>query len=163
MASKANIYSKFINSIAPTIWGYKEIKEAIVLQMFSGVRKVRPDSTISRGDMHILLVGDPGVAKSQMLKYVTATAPKARYVSGKGATGAGLTAAVVKDEFLRGWALEAGALVLASGGICCIDEIDKIVGREGGSGPDVSRSGVQRDILPLIEALLVTSTLSLLR
>ncbi|MCD6403909.1 MAG: minichromosome maintenance protein MCM, partial [Nanoarchaeota archaeon] len=112
--------------VAPTIWGYEKIKEAIVYQMFSGVKKRRPDKTVVRGDIHILLVGDPGVAKSQILKYVAATAPKARYVSGKGATGAGLTATVVKDEFLRGWALEAGALVLSSGGICCIDEIDKM-------------------------------------
>ncbi|HDD04958.1 MAG TPA: minichromosome maintenance protein MCM [Candidatus Aenigmarchaeota archaeon] len=116
----------FVDSIAPTIWGYEKIKEAIVYQMFSGVKKKRPDKTVVRGDIHILLVGDPGVAKSQILKYVAATAPKARYVSGKGATGAGLTATVVKDEFLRGWALEAGALVLSSGGICCIDEIDKM-------------------------------------
>ena len=79
-----------------------------------------------RGDIHILLVGDPGVAKSQMLKYITAVSPKARYVSGKGASGAGITAAVVKDEFLKGWALEAGALVLANKGICCVDEIDKM-------------------------------------
>ncbi len=126
LSKDPKIYHKFVNSIAPTIWGYETIKEAIALQMFSGVRKKRPDGTVSRGDIHVLLVGDPGVAKSQILKYVAASAPKARYVSGKGATGAGLTAAVVKDEFLRGWALEAGALVLAGGGICCIDEIDKM-------------------------------------
>jgi replicative DNA helicase Mcm len=126
LSKNPRIYQKLVDSIAPTIWGYERVKEAIVLQMFSGVRRKRPDGTTSRGDLHILLVGDPGVAKSQLLKYVSVTAPKARYVSGKGATGAGLTAAVVKDEFLRGWALEAGALVLSSGGICCIDEIDKM-------------------------------------
>jgi len=126
LSKNPKIYEKFVQSIAPTIWGYEKIKESIALQMFSGVRRKRPDGTFSRGDIHILFVGDPGVAKSQILKYVAATAPKARYVSGKGATGAGLTAAVVKDEFLKGWALEAGALVLAGGGICCIDEIDKM-------------------------------------
>jgi len=76
--------------------------------------------------MHILLIGDPGAGKSQLLKRANVVAPKARYVSGKGASGAGLTAAVVKDEFLGGWSLEAGALVLASDGICCIDELDKM-------------------------------------
>ncbi len=120
------IFSKFINSIAPSIYGYEKIKEAIVLQLFGGVKTKRPDGTNVRGDIHILLVGDPGVAKSQLLKYVATVAPKARYVSGKGTTSAGLTAAVVKDEFLRGFSLEAGALVLANGGICCIDEIDKM-------------------------------------
>ena len=120
------VYSKLINSIAPSIFGYKEIKEAVLLQLFGGVKTKRPDNTTVRGDIHILLVGDPGVAKSQMLKYVANIAPKARYVSGKGTTSAGLTAAVVKDEFLRGFSLEAGALVLANGGICCIDEIDKM-------------------------------------
>jgi replicative DNA helicase Mcm len=120
------VNKKFINSIAPSIYGYETIKEAIVLQLFGGVRTKRPDETNIRGDIHILLVGDPGVAKSQLLKYVASIAPKARYVSGKGASGAGLTASVVKDEFLKGWSLEAGALVLANKGICCIDEIDKM-------------------------------------
>ena len=120
------IYSKLINSIAPSIYGYERIKEAILLQLFGGIKTKRPDRTTVRGDIHILLVGDPGVAKSQMLKYVANVAPKARYVSGKGTTSAGLTAAVVKDEFLRGFSLEAGALVLANGGVCCIDEIDKM-------------------------------------
>ncbi len=117
---------KLTVSIAPSIFGYAAIKEAIMLQLFGGVRTQRPDKTNVRGDIHILLIGDPGVAKSQMLKYVSNVAPKARYVSGKGASGAGLTASVVKDEFLRGWALEAGAIVLANKGICCIDEIDKM-------------------------------------
>ncbi len=126
LAKDKNVYQKLINSMAPTIWGYERIKEAIVLQLFSGVRKKRADGTVVRGDMHVLLVGDPGTAKSQMLKYVSSLAPKARYVVGTSTTGAGLTATVVKDEFLRGWSLEAGALVLVSGGIACIDEIDKM-------------------------------------
>ncbi len=126
LASSPDIYEKLVKSIAPSIFGYERIKEAIVLQMFGGVKTTRPDGTIVRGDIHILLVGDPGVAKSQLLKYVARTAPKARYVSGKGTTGAGLTAAVVKDEFLKGFSLEAGALVLANKGIACIDEIDKM-------------------------------------
>jgi len=79
-----------------------------------------------RGDVHVLLVGDPGVAKSVMLGFIAGVAPKARYVSGKSASAAGLTAAVVKDELLRGWSLEAGAIVLANKGIVCIDEFDKM-------------------------------------
>lgn len=115
-----------VNSIAPSIYGHDKIKEAIALQLFGGVRKQRPDGTWSRGDIHLLLVGDPGAGKSQILKYVANLAPKSRYVSGKGASAVGLTATVVKDEFLRGWTLEAGAIVLANGGIVCIDEMDKI-------------------------------------
>ncbi len=126
MSKDPNIDKKLIASIAPSIFGYEAIKEAIILQLFGGAKTERPDKTNIRGDIHVLLIGDPGVAKSQLLKYVSAVAPKARYVSGKGATGAGLTAAVVKDEFLRGWSLEAGAMVLANKGICCVDEIDKM-------------------------------------
>jgi len=126
LASDPDIMNKLVRSIAPSIYGYETIKEAIILQLFGGERTQRPDNTSVRGDIHILLVGDPGVAKSQMLKYIFTMAPKARYVSGKSASGAGITASVVKDEFLKGWSLEAGALVLANKGICLIDEIDKM-------------------------------------
>ncbi len=105
----------------------REFKRSCIIgQMFSGVQKVRPDGMKTRGDIHILLIGDPGAAKSQMLKYVSALAPKGRYVVGKSSSGAGLTAAAVKDEFTGTWALEAGALVLANGGMCAIDEMDKM-------------------------------------
>jgi replicative DNA helicase Mcm len=114
------------DSLAPSIYGHDKVKEAILLQMFGGVIKKRDKGDVTRGDIHILLVGDPGSGKSQLLKKVSVVAPKSRYVSGKGASGAGLTASVVKDEFLKGWALEAGALVLANKGICCIDELDKM-------------------------------------
>jgi len=113
-------------SLAPSIYGHDKIKEAIVLQLAGGCRKVRPDGVVTRGDMHMLLIGDPGSGKSQLLKRVTKVAPKARFVSGKGATGAGLTASVVKDEFLGGWSLEAGTLVLANRGFAIIDEMDKM-------------------------------------
>jgi replicative DNA helicase Mcm len=126
LAGDPTVFKKLTGSIAPSIFGYEKIKEAIVLQLFGGVQQHRSDKTTVRGDIHILLVGDPGVAKSQMLKYVAGVSPKARYVSGKGTSGAGITATVVKDEFMRGWALEAGALVLANKGICCVDEIDKM-------------------------------------
>lgn len=119
-------YDKLVDSIAPSIYGHEQIKEALLLQLMGGVRKLRSDGVATRGDIHILLIGDPGSGKSQLLKRMSVVAPKGRYVSGKGATGAGLTAAVVRDEFLHGWALEAGALVLANKGICLIDELDKM-------------------------------------
>ena len=126
IAENPKLYQILTNSLAPSIFGYEEIKEALILQLAGGMHKVRKDGVVSRGDIHILLVGDPGAGKSALLKRVAAVAPKGRYVAGRGVSGAGLTAAVVKDEFLKGWSLEAGALVLASNGTCCIDELDKM-------------------------------------
>lgn len=126
LAADPKIFDKLAGSIAPSIWGYEEIKKALVLQMFGGVRKIGTDRSIKRGDLHILLMGDPGVAKSVTLKFISDMAPKGRYIVGKAASGAGITATVVKDEFLKGWALEAGAMVLANKGIVCIDEIEKM-------------------------------------
>jgi replicative DNA helicase Mcm len=120
------LFNKMIESIAPSIYGHERIKEALLLQLMGGVKKARDDGVTIRGDIHVLLVGDPGSGKSQMVRRIFKLAPKAKYVSGKGASGAGLTASVVKDEFLSGWALEAGALVLANKGMCCIDELDKM-------------------------------------
>ncbi len=119
-------YEKLVNSLAPSIYGYEKIKEALLLQLMGGLRKVRMDKIVSRGDMHILLVGDPGSGKSALLKRIMIIAPKGRYVSGKGVSGAGITAAVVRDEFLGGWTLEAGAMVLSSDGLVCVDELDKM-------------------------------------
>tara|TARA_Y100000310_G_scaffold289197_1_gene315431 strand:- start:8421 stop:10484 length:2064 start_codon:yes stop_codon:yes gene_type:complete len=126
LSVNANVLGRVVESIAPSIWGHEEVKTALALQLFSGVKKKRSDGTDTRGDIHILLVGDPGVAKSVMLKFVSNIAPKGRYVSGKSATGAGLTATVVRDEFLRGWSLEAGAMVLSNKGLVCIDEFEKM-------------------------------------
>jgi replicative DNA helicase Mcm len=126
LAKDPKIYSKLVKSMAPSIYGHDEVKLALALQLFGGATKERKDGTRMRGDMHIFLVGDPGAGKSELLKYMATLAPKARYVSGKGASGAGITATVVKDEFMRGWALEAGALVLAHKGILCLDEMDKM-------------------------------------
>jgi len=119
------IFDKLRESIAPSIYGHEKIKDALLLQLFGGVRKVRKDGIITRGDTHILLIGDPGSGKSQLIKRISIVAPKARYVSGKGVSGAGLTATVVRDDFGGGWILEAGALVLANKGYCMIDEMDK--------------------------------------
>src|SRR3990167_7537964 len=121
-----NIFDKLAESIAPSVWGYEEIKKSLILQLFGGVKKELSDGSNQRGDIHILLVGDPGVAKSVILGFMSKIAPKGRYVVGKSTSGAGLTATVVKDEFLRGWALEAGAMVLANKGLVCIDELEKM-------------------------------------
>ncbi|MEK6885822.1 MAG: minichromosome maintenance protein MCM [Nanoarchaeota archaeon] len=126
LAADPKVFEKLALSIAPSIWGYEEIKRALVLQMFGGCRKVGKDRSVKRGDLHIFLIGDPGVAKSVTLKFISEMAPKGRYIVGKAASGAGITATVVKDEFLKGWALEAGAMVLANKGIVCIDEIEKM-------------------------------------
>ncbi len=115
---------KIYNSICPSVYGLDVVKKAIAAQLFGGVPKVYPDGTKVRGDIHILLIGDPGTAKSQLLKYVASLAPRALYTSGKGSTAAGLTATVVRTE--DGWALEAGVLVLCDKGIACIDEFDKM-------------------------------------
>lgn len=126
MAKDPKIFEKLRDSLAPSIHGHNSPKEAILLQMFGGVSKKREKGDVTRGDIHVLLIGDPGSGKSQLLKRVSTIAPKSKYVSGKGASGTGLTASVVKDEFLKGWALEAGTLVLANKGLCCIDEMDKM-------------------------------------
>jgi replicative DNA helicase Mcm len=121
------VVDKIVLSLAPTIRGMEQEKEAIALQMFGGVAKRHSDGIRVRGDIHALIVGDPGTAKSQLLRYVSEVAPRAIYTSGKGATAAGLTAAAVKDDFAGGrWVLEAGLLVLADGGMAVIDELDKM-------------------------------------
>lgn len=127
LASDKNIIEKLRTKIASTLFGLEIEKEAILLQLFGGIPLKRRDGTRIRGDIHILLVGDPGTGKSQLLKYVSNVAPKSIFTSGKGSTAAGLTAAATKEEFGEGrWTLEAGALVLADNGIAAIDEIDKM-------------------------------------
>jgi replicative DNA helicase Mcm len=120
------IREKIIASIAPGIYGYWDIKEAIALMMFGGTPKILPDGTRIRGDIHVLTTGDPGTAKSQLLMFTARIAPRGLYTSGKGSTAAGLTATVLRDKQTGEYYLEAGALVLADGGVACIDEIDKM-------------------------------------
>ena len=121
------VFEKFAKAIAPSIYGHEKIKQALVLQIMGGVRKKKPDGTTTRGDIHVLLIGDPGSGKSQLLQFMSKAAPKARFISGKGASGAGLTASVVKDDIMKGWSLEAGALVLANKGLCCLHPDTKII------------------------------------
>ncbi|MEM0377905.1 MAG: minichromosome maintenance protein MCM [Thermosphaera sp.] len=120
------IREKIIASIAPGIYGHWDVKEAIALLLFGGVPKILQDGTRIRGDVHVLLVGDPGTAKSQLLQYTSRIAPRGLYTSGKGSTAAGLTATVLRDKTTGEYYLEAGALVIADGGVACIDEIDKM-------------------------------------
>ncbi|PWR71802.1 minichromosome maintenance protein MCM [Methanospirillum stamsii] len=127
LSQDPNIYRKIAHSIAPTIYGVDDVKDAISLQLFGGIAKEMPDGSRLRGDIHVLLIGDPGIAKSQMLRYVVRLSPRAIYTSGQSTTSAGLTATAVKDEFGDGrWTLEAGALVLADMGVACVDEMDKM-------------------------------------
>ncbi|MFA9415960.1 minichromosome maintenance protein MCM [Natrinema sp. HArc-T2] len=128
LSSSEDIYDKMIASIAPSIYGYNQEKLAMILQLFSGVTKQLPDGSRIRGDLHMLLIGDPGTGKSQMLGYIQNIAPRSVYTSGKGSSSAGLTAAAVRDDFGDGqqWTLEAGALVLADQGIAAVDELDKM-------------------------------------
>lgn len=128
LSTEDDIYEKMVASIAPSIYGYDQEKLAMMLQLFSGVTKQLPDGSRIRGDLHMLLIGDPGTGKSQMLGYIRNIAPRSVYTSGKGSSSAGLTAAAVRDDFGDGqqWTLEAGALVLADQGIAAVDELDKM-------------------------------------
>jgi len=127
LANDPEIYTKLVQSVAPALYGLDDVKEAIGLQLFGGVIHIQKDKSRVRGDIHILLVGDPSTAKSVLMKVVSQLIPRGRYVSGKGVTAAGLTATVVKDEeFLGGWVLEAGALVMTNKSLCAIDEFEKV-------------------------------------
>ena len=133
LSQDPNVFNILTSAIAPSIKGYDEIKESLLLQLFGGSTKEHENSKL-RGNIHILLVGDPGVAKSTLLEYIRQLAPRAVFASGKGASAAGLTAAAVKDTLDKDrWVLEAGALVLADNGICIIDELDKMTPQDRSS------------------------------
>jgi DNA replication licensing factor MCM2 len=126
LSKDPQIVDKIIASIAPSIYGHTDIKTAVALSLFGGVAKVTKGAHHIRGDINVLLLGDPGTAKSQVLKYVEKTAHRAVFATGQGASAVGLTASVRRDPLTQEWTLEGGALVLADKGTCLIDEFDKM-------------------------------------
>ena len=126
MSRRPDLYDVFAKCIAPSIYGNADIKKAIACFLLGGSKKILPDGMKLRGDINVLLLGDPGTAKSQLLKFVEKVAPIAIYTSGKGSSAAGLTASVQRDTTTREFYLEGGAMVLADGGVVCIDEFDKM-------------------------------------
>ena len=127
LARREDVHDLLTKSIAPSIFGMMRQKESLMLQLFGGVASKAKDGTRLRGDIHILLMGDPGVAKSQLLSYMSQISPRGRFTSGMSASAAGLTAAAVQDSAADGrWTLEAGALALADLGLAAIDEFDKM-------------------------------------
>ena len=145
------IFKRLLASIAPSIYGHESEKESILYLLFSGVRKNLPDVTI-RGDINVLLIGDPGTGKSQLLQFATKMAPRGIFTTGRGSSAAGLTAAVVRDTS-GNYVLEAGALVLADLGVCCIDELDKMKEEDRGA----IHPAMEQQVVPIAKGGIVAS------
>ena len=152
IAADPFVHQNLLKSIAPSIYGNDYIKEAVLYLLLGGVSREREDVRI-RGDINVLLVGDPGTAKSQMLNYAAKVAPRGLMTTGRGSTAAGLTAAVVKEGGTGSFVLEAGALVLADKGVCCIDEMDKMREEDRGA----IHPAMEQQIVPIAKGGIVAT------
>lgn len=153
LSRERGIIDKIISSMAPSIYGHKDIKTAVACSLFGGVAKDINGKHSIRGDINVLLLGDPGTAKSQILKYAEKTANRAVFATGQGASAVGLTASVRRDPITREWTLEGGALVLADKGTCLIDEFDKMNDQDRTS----IHEAMEQQLISISKAGIVTS------